>query len=163
PLVLVGRKTERSPRELPAGAQIVGSWPHAAVMAAWKRALAGILPSQVPETFGIAVLEAMSQRRAVIASRIGGLPDVVVDGESGLLVPPGDAQALRSALERLIRDRELRERLERAASDRAQLFSAAAVVPHIEEAYQMVRRAGTRSVSEPGAALNLTTHLKKPD
>jgi glycosyltransferase involved in cell wall biosynthesis len=63
------------------------------------------------EGFGVACAEAMAHGRAVVASDVGGLRDLVVDGETGLLVPPGDVGALRAALERLLADRELRRRL----------------------------------------------------
>ena len=61
----------------------------------------------------------MAAGRPVVASAVGGLKDLVVDGETGLLVPPGDVQALREALRRLLDDRGLRERLGQAARERA--------------------------------------------
>jgi D-inositol-3-phosphate glycosyltransferase len=54
----------------------------------------------------------------VVASEVGGLRDLVVDGETGLLVPPRDVSALREALERLLADRELRRRLGTAGRER---------------------------------------------
>ena len=63
------------------------------------------------EGFGLACAEAMAHGRAVVASDVGGLRDLVDDGETGLLVPPRDVQALRAALERLLADPELRRRL----------------------------------------------------
>src|SRR6185503_836407 len=71
------------------------------------------------EGFGLACAEAMAHGRAVVAGDVGGLRDLVVDGETGLLVPPGDVAALRAALERLLADRELRRRLGAAARARA--------------------------------------------
>ena len=61
----------------------------------------------------------MAHGRPVVASAVGGLRDLVVDGETGLLVPPGDVAALRAALERLLADGELRRRLGAAARARA--------------------------------------------
>jgi glycosyltransferase involved in cell wall biosynthesis len=61
----------------------------------------------------------MAHGRPVVASAVGGLRDLVVDGETGLLVPPGDVAALRGALERLLGDSELRRRLGAAARARA--------------------------------------------
>jgi D-inositol-3-phosphate glycosyltransferase len=55
----------------------------------------------------------------VVASAVGGLLDLVVDGETGLLVPPGDVAALRSALERLLGDADLRRRLGAAGREAA--------------------------------------------
>ena len=54
------------------------------------------------EGFGVVCLEAMAHGRPVVASAVGGLRDLVVDGETGFLVPPGDRDALRAALERLL-------------------------------------------------------------
>jgi glycosyltransferase involved in cell wall biosynthesis len=71
------------------------------------------------EGFGVACAEAMAHGKPVVASAVGGLQDLVVDGETGLLVPPGDVEALRGALRRLLEDRELRRRLGAAARERA--------------------------------------------
>ena len=56
------------------------------------------------EPLGIVNLEAMACGTAVVASRVGGIPEVVADGETGLLVPPGDPAALAAALNALLRD-----------------------------------------------------------
>lgn len=69
-----------------------------------------VLPS-LQEGLGVAALEAMAVARPVVASRVGGLGEAVVDDETGLLVPPGDARALAEALARLVRDSALRARL----------------------------------------------------
>ena len=60
----------------------------------------------VYEPLGIVNLEAMACGAAVVASRVGGIPEVVADGETGLLVPPGDPDALAAALNALLRDRD---------------------------------------------------------
>ena len=59
----------------------------------------------------IALLEAMALGRAVVAARVGGIPEVIQDGVSGLLVPPSDASALSNALIRLLLDADLRARI----------------------------------------------------
>lgn len=71
------------------------------------------------EGFGVACLEAMAHGRPVVATGVGGLRDLVVDGETGIVVPPRDPVALRSALERLLGDPELRHRLGAAGRERA--------------------------------------------
>ena len=76
------------------------------------------MPS-LSEGFPLAVLEAMMAGRAVVASRVGGIPEMIVDGETGLLVPPKDAGALASALAWLIASPSLRDRLGKAARSRA--------------------------------------------
>jgi len=68
-------------------------------------------PVRVSELLGLALIEAMASGTPVVASRVGGVPEVVQDGLTGFLVPPGDVPALREALERLVRDRRLAERL----------------------------------------------------
>jgi glycosyltransferase involved in cell wall biosynthesis len=71
------------------------------------------------EAFGLGVLEPMSLGKAVVATAVGGVPEILKDGESGLLVPPADEPRLADALERLLADRALRERLGTAARARA--------------------------------------------
>lgn len=63
-----------------------------------------VAPSEVPEAFGLSALEAMSQGVAVVASDIGALPELVAEGECGLLVPVSDPEALAAALGRLVAD-----------------------------------------------------------
>ena len=63
------------------------------------------------EGFGLACAEAMAHGRPVVASDVGGLRDLVVDGETGLFVPPRDPVALREAIDRLLRDEALRTRM----------------------------------------------------
>jgi glycosyltransferase involved in cell wall biosynthesis len=78
------------------------------------------LPS-LHEGLGVAALEAMAAGRPVLASRVGGLGEVVVAEETGLLVPPGDADALAAALARLAGDPALRARL--GAAGRARVLA----------------------------------------
>jgi glycosyltransferase involved in cell wall biosynthesis len=77
-------------------------------------AMAVVVPSRV-EGFGLVALEAALRGRPVVATRAGGLPEVVRDGATGLLVAPGDAGALASAVARLIGDPALAARLGAAA------------------------------------------------
>ena len=76
----------------------------------YARAAVVACPSR-REGFGVTCLEAMAHARPVVATDVGGLRDLVVDGETGLVVPPRDPGALRAALERLLGDRALRRRL----------------------------------------------------
>jgi glycosyltransferase involved in cell wall biosynthesis len=73
-----------------------------------------VLPSR-SEGLGRVVVEAFCRGRGVVASRVGGIPDIVTDGETGLLVPPEDVVSLADALVRVLSDRELGERLGTAA------------------------------------------------
>ena len=79
----------------------------------------------------------MAHGRPVVATAVGGHLDLVEDGETGLLVPPGDIIALREALERLLGDPELRRRLGAAARERArERFSWEHVTPATVAAYE---------------------------
>ncbi len=109
-----------------------------------------LLPSR-REGLGIAALEAMGACRPVIASAVGGLGEAVVDGRTVLLVPPDDPAALAAALERLVTDAELRDRLGRAGPPRvAEGFLPEQMVAAYEQLYREIlltpaHRPGTRS------------------
>jgi glycosyltransferase involved in cell wall biosynthesis len=82
-----------------------------------ENAAAVVVPS-LGEGFGMVALEAMERARPVIAARIGGLEDIVRDGETGILVPPVDPEALTEAMLRLARDPELGVRMGEAGRQR---------------------------------------------
>jgi len=145
PLVLAGRPVDAQLIPVRDNVINLGLLPHDALLAAWGRCAVGVVPSIWPEPFAIVVLEAMAAGAPVVASRIGGVPEAVTDGESGLLVPPGDAGELAGALDRLIGDRALRERLGAGALARVEAFSATAVIPRYEAAYE--RALATRRVT----------------
>ena len=88
--------------------------------------------------------------RPVIASRIGGLSDVILDGENGFLTPPGNAHELAQAIQRVLDDTTLRTRLEQGALQRAQDFRASAVIPRIESVYRRLIQstAGIQTINE---------------
>ncbi len=135
PLVLIGIPWPDMPATCPDNVTVLENWPHDVVMQAWSRSLLVLAPSVVPDTFPIAVIEAMTNGQPVIASRIGGLPELVEDGETGLLVPPGDPVALRGAIARLLADRDLRARMGQAGRRKAREFRTSNVIPRIERAY----------------------------
>jgi glycosyltransferase involved in cell wall biosynthesis len=136
PLVLIGAKWPDSPAQFPPNTVVFENWPHAAVMQAWSRSLAGLVPSVWPEPCPTVAMEAMASGRPVIASQIGGLPDLVADGETGFLVAPGDPVALRQAIQRLLDDPDLRERMGQAGRRKVAEFQASSAVPRIEQVYQ---------------------------
>jgi glycosyltransferase involved in cell wall biosynthesis len=97
-----------------------------------------VLPS-LYEGSSLAVLEAMAARRAVLSSAIGGTEELIDDGDSGLLVPPGDAAALEDALDRLLADRKLRETLGARARERVEAsFTRQAMADQVVEIYERV-------------------------
>jgi glycosyltransferase involved in cell wall biosynthesis len=94
-----------------------------------------VLPSRF-EGLSIAMLEAMALGRAVVATRVGGSPEVVEDGESGILVEAGDPGALAEAIGSLLRDPSRRARMGEAARRRAGRFDIGAAAARMEEVYE---------------------------
>jgi len=137
PLVLIGRPFLTGlDGELPKNVFLMGAWPHDAVMGAWKRCTIGLVPSTWAEPFGIVALEAMYMGKPLIAARSGGLTDIVVEGETGLFVPPGDHQALQKAIESLLDNPELCAQMGMKAKERSVEFQAQSIVPRFERIYQ---------------------------
>jgi glycosyltransferase involved in cell wall biosynthesis len=139
PLVIIGYQTSEHPvqtTDLAANVTVILDAPRAHVMAACRRSLLCLVPSVWAEPFGIVALEAMACGRAVIASEIGGLRDIVQDGVTGLLVPPGDVAALSLALQRLIQTPGERERMGAAGRQRLREFLASTVTPRYENVYR---------------------------
>ncbi len=90
----------------------------------------------IMEGFGIAVLEAMAMRKPVVATRTGGLPEIVRDGETGVLVPPGDPDALANAVTRLAQDPPRRRKLGEAGRDRVAVhFTVDAMMERLASDY----------------------------
>jgi glycosyltransferase involved in cell wall biosynthesis len=148
PLVMIGIPWPGMPTTIPAYVTVLENWPQGAVMQAWLRSRIALVPSVVPESFGIVVIEAMASGRPVIASQIGGLPELIDHGETGLLVPPGDPVALHTAIARLLAEPELGERMGQAGKRKAREFRMRHVIPRIERSYQQVMQ-GTVGV-DPG-------------
>ncbi|HEY8150962.1 MAG TPA: glycosyltransferase [Vicinamibacteria bacterium] len=110
--------------ETGAPVRLVGPLDRAAVVRALAAADVVAVPSVVDRAGNVdglpnTLLEAMAAGRAIVASRVAGIPDVIADGVNGLLVPPGDVAALRAALSRLAADDALRARLGAAARESA--------------------------------------------
>jgi glycosyltransferase involved in cell wall biosynthesis len=109
-----------------------------------------VLPS-LYEGMPNALLEAMALGRPVVASAVDGCMDVIVDGESGLLIPPSDIDSLAEAMIRLLRDDALRERLGRAARTRVESeFTVQRMVKRLTGIYEDLL--STRLGHRPGAA-----------
>jgi glycosyltransferase involved in cell wall biosynthesis len=102
-----------------------------------------VLPS-LREAQGISILEAMARRKPVVATAVGGIPEVVEDGVSGILVPPASPSALGEALIRLARSKHRRARMGEAGYRIvAERFSMEAHVRRVEELYdEELHRAG---------------------
>ncbi len=117
------------------------------------------LPSRM-EPFGIVNLEAMAAGKAIVASRVGGVPEVVIDGETGVLVPPGNVGALAAVLRRFAADKALVERLGAAGSRRAAEFTWPAITRAYRQLYVNAvagaDRAALRSRSSESAHASAT-------
>ena len=99
-----------------------------------------LLPS-LWEGFGLVLLEAMSRRVPVIASRVSAIPEVVVDGETGILVDARDAPGLADAMSRLLDDRALRQHMGLLGAARLEArFSIERMVAGTLEVYRKVLR-----------------------
>lgn len=112
--------------------------PKPQVIQLYSHAAAFVCPS-VYEPFGIINLEAMACRTPVVASRVGGIKEVVVHGETGLLVPPDDPAELAAAIRKLMADPGLRERFRTAGRKRVeQFFGWDVIARRTVELYQKV-------------------------
>jgi glycosyltransferase involved in cell wall biosynthesis len=98
----------------------------------------GLFSSET-ESFCLSILETMWFGCPSVSTRVGGIPEVVTSGKTGLLVPPGDADALARGVESLLEDEDMRQTLGRAAQAHARdTFSAEKIVPQYEALYRRV-------------------------
>ena len=98
-----------------------------------------VLPSILPEGFGIPIVEAACWGLPTVATRRGGIPEVIVDGETGRLVEAGDTVGLRAAIADLLNDDVQRRRMGQAARARAlELFSWSRIVEQLRHVYKVM-------------------------
>lgn len=112
---------------------VVSDVDHHQVMAAWAHCTLGVIPSIWEEPWGQVAAEAATVGKAVVATRVGGLKELVLDGETGLLVPPNDAEALRNAIQVLLSKPDLREAMGARAKEHVRPFTVSVVTNEIEK------------------------------
>jgi len=148
PLVLIGRRGVDTPQSLPPNVTLFESWPHAAVMHAWNRCLFGLAPSSWVEPCGTIVMEANVMGKPIVATNHGGLAELVEHGVNGLHVRPDDSVSLANAMQTLLDNPGLREKLGDQAMEYAERFKARSIVPKIETIYRNVIARRTQNIPE---------------
>jgi glycosyltransferase involved in cell wall biosynthesis len=134
PLLVVGRPAMEL-SSLPVGARVEERWDHDRVVSGFAHAAAAVLPSRWPDPCPTTVLEAMALGAPLVTTHMGGIADMVVDGESALVVPPGDVDATSAALARITTDRGLGQRLAVQAKVEVQRYLQSRVASDFEQIY----------------------------
>jgi glycosyltransferase involved in cell wall biosynthesis len=136
PVVLLGTPYHDTPTMDDPDITVVHNVPHPQVMASWIRASIAVVPSVCHEALGFSAVEALIVGCPVVASSVGGLPEVVQHGSTGLLVPPADPDALATALDDLLDHPELRKQMGETGKERTRDFGVRTAVPCIVETYE---------------------------
>jgi glycosyltransferase involved in cell wall biosynthesis len=118
------------------GVENLGYLRGAALWDQYRLATIAVAPAVWPEPCPTVVLEAMAHGLPVVGSDIGGIPDLIENGVSGLLVPPNDPVSLAETMHSLLADDARRGKLAAAARERSLMFDTEAVVPRILEVYE---------------------------
>jgi len=145
-LVLIGIEHPDYHYESSENITVMKNAPHDAVMEAMSNCRFAVFPSICPEGAPNVTREAMSQRKAIIASSVGGLKEAVVDDETGMLVPPNNADKLSEAISYLLENPEVASRMGESGYKRLiENYSADAAILKVIEVYRsLIRsRAGT--------------------
>jgi glycosyltransferase involved in cell wall biosynthesis len=106
--------------------------------AIFQQASVLVMPSLVKEAFGIGVVEAYAFGKPVIASRIGGLPEIVTEGETGWLVPAGDTQALAERMKAIVEKPSPLLSMSMACYQQARLYTREAILDQYEQLYSSI-------------------------
>lgn len=123
------------------------------VQAALRESGMVVVPSVWPENHGLAALEALGVGRPLVVSRVGGLQYVIEHEVSGLVTEPGDVDGLFAALDRMLRDPALVDRLGAGAAERSGEFAVELHADRLEEIYRELVEGGATSTSGPGGAV----------
>jgi glycosyltransferase involved in cell wall biosynthesis len=134
-----GEEHARLAARAPANVRLLGSLERRGVLELFRAADA-VLLSSAWENFPHALVEALAVGTPVLATNVGGIPEIVVDGENGLLVPAGDADSLAAAIRRFFREADLRARLSAAAEPSAKRFSPEHTLVELEAILEQAAR-----------------------
>ena len=146
------RIEEKLPPEMVDRIVFTGPISHLSLQSYFQNADVLINPS-VSETFGMSLAEAMATGTPAIGTDIGGMPEVVEHGKTGLIVPPEDPTALAEAIAQLLSDESLRTRMGQAGIDRAaKIFSWQAIATSLQQQYELI-------VEEPIVGKPPTPHV----
>lgn len=143
-LVIVGEGDKRSELEamikeldLENKVRLLGRLPHEETLAEIGMSEIFVCPS-LAEGLGIVFIEAQACGVAVVGTRVGGIPDVIEDNETGLLVEPKNSKQISAALKRLLGNQELRERLRQNAIERLDRFDWNKIVRQVSDEYNKI-------------------------
>jgi glycosyltransferase involved in cell wall biosynthesis len=115
--------------------------PYESIPGFYKAADLIVIPS-LSESFGLAILENMALGNVVVASNVGGIPDLIKDKKTGVLVPPANPQLLAEAIILALTDAHLRENIKKNAIEKAKKYDIQAIVPDIERCYRKTMNMG---------------------
>jgi glycogen synthase len=133
-LLLVGRAA-MDLSSLPTGARAEEKWDHGRIVSGFAHAGAAVLPSKWPDPCPTTVLEAMALGAPLVTTPMGGIADMVTDGDSALVVPPDDVASTAAALDRITRDPGLGARLAARARVEVKRYLQSRVAADLEELY----------------------------
>lgn len=120
------------------GASFLGSLPHPEAQRVFAACDVVAVPSVVQEVHPLVVCEAMAAGKPIVASRVGGIPETVLEGENAILFPAGESMALANALKRIVDDDDLRKRMSSSSLHRSRLFTWDAAAQELDEIYRVL-------------------------
>jgi glycosyltransferase involved in cell wall biosynthesis len=131
---------------------LTGAWPLPRVQDALRSAAIAVVCSSGFESFSFSTLEAMAHARPIVGSRVGAVPELLDNGRCGLTAAPGNVPQFADALEMLLTDRSLCERLGKTAHERARrCYDTAAVIPAFVDAFETARKTFARRKGHPAS------------
>jgi len=130
-LVCIGTRQDSTPQIFPRRVTVINGVAHEAVLAAWRFCSFGVLPTRA-EAFGLVALEAAAMGRAMVVTNVGGLPELVLNEVTGLVVAPNDTEALRSAMDDLLAHPDKAAQLGLAGQARSAMFTLDAVTDRLQ-------------------------------